>query len=190
MAQKKISELPLTKTINNADTFPLVQKGVTKQISYGDFKIPIAEDVKADSNLHSTKEDVAGTWIDGRRIYRRVIQNPTFNSDGATSGRTYGTHIRLNGNSNIEFMISARLIFTCPTQDRRDGKRGTGYASVPCGSAYKDFSSPFWIFKPLEFKHDEDIEDEEATSYDETFAADSCGVHTPKYLIIEYVKKG
>lgn len=74
MAQKKISELPLTKSINADDIFPIVQSGVTKQITYSDLKNPMIEEVKVGVNVY--KENVAeviGTWIDGRKIKRLVI---------------------------------------------------------------------------------------------------------------------
>lgn len=97
MAQKKISELPLTKTMNNDDIFPIVQSGVTKQISYSDLKKPMVEEVTADvsSYIDSKTKDIIndykdlteyktvnsegvsnqlkiGTWIDGHPIYRSV----------------------------------------------------------------------------------------------------------------------
>lgn len=86
MAQKKISELPLTKTLNADDIFPLVQSGVTKQISYSDLKEPMVEEVttavKNDvddvryDKYSNTRTDT-GIWNDGENswtIERRIVR--------------------------------------------------------------------------------------------------------------------
>lgn len=85
MAQKKISELALTKTINADDVFPIVQSGVTKQISYSDLKDPMVEEVTAavENDIDNVRYDKysnisspTGVWNDGENnwiIERRII---------------------------------------------------------------------------------------------------------------------
>lgn len=60
----KISELNLATTINNSDLIPIVQNNETKSIT--------KQDLVADK--YSTTEQVIGTWIDGKPIYRKVIE--------------------------------------------------------------------------------------------------------------------
>lgn len=86
MAQKKISELPLTKTLNADDVFPLVQSGVTKQISFSDMKIPMVEEVSTDVkkdiddvryDKYSDSITQTGVWNDGEnnwQIERRILK--------------------------------------------------------------------------------------------------------------------
>lgn len=78
MAQKKISELPLTKSINADDMFPIVQSGATKQISYSDLKNPMIDEIKMASinNYVENTPEVIGTWIDGRKV-KRYIATPS-----------------------------------------------------------------------------------------------------------------
>lgn len=94
MAQKKISELPLTKTMNNDDIFPIVQSGVTKQISYSDLKAPMVEEVfaavsdKVDNTLSAIKritdyspgQRKIGDWNDDKSINRYVFTSDDLNS--------------------------------------------------------------------------------------------------------------
>ena len=57
----KISELTTTSTINNEDLIPIVQNNETKSISFGNI------------NKYSATEKVVGEWIDGKPLYRKVI---------------------------------------------------------------------------------------------------------------------
>ena len=57
----KISELNLATTINSTDLIPIVQNDETKAIVYKDIL------------KYSTAEQVIGTWVDGKPVYRKVI---------------------------------------------------------------------------------------------------------------------
>lgn len=69
----KISELTQASTINDSDLIPIVQSDETKSITKED----LIADTKAliDRNsTYSTTEQIVGTWIDGKPIYR-VVKN-------------------------------------------------------------------------------------------------------------------
>lgn len=58
----KISELNQATIIGDEDLIPIVQNGETKSIAYKDF------------NKYSTTEQIIGTWIDNKPLYRKVIE--------------------------------------------------------------------------------------------------------------------
>lgn len=68
----KISELTEASTINDSDLIPIVQNNETKSIT--------KQDLVADKYL--TTEQVIGTWIDGKPLYRKVLTT-TFTSSSA-----------------------------------------------------------------------------------------------------------
>lgn len=61
MANIKITEMPQATSVGGDDITPIVQDGVNKQAS------------KKLLDTYSTSEQVVGTWIDGKPIYRMVI---------------------------------------------------------------------------------------------------------------------
>lgn len=85
----KISELNLATTINSADLIPIVQSGETKAIVYKDIL------------KYSTTEQVIGTWIDNKPIYRKVIECGALpnasNKDVAHNIQNLGVTIKCNG---------------------------------------------------------------------------------------------
>lgn len=85
----KISELNQATIIGDEDLIPIVQSGETKSIAYKDF------------NKYSTTEKVVGTWIDGKPIYRKVIECGSLpnasNKDVAHNIQSLGVTIKCNG---------------------------------------------------------------------------------------------
>lgn len=72
----------------------------------------------SNANEYSTGETVIGTWINGKPLYRKVIEttNPVVSTDGSTQSRT------VTVDQNIEFiyiesaiMISSTNTYTTPT---------------------------------------------------------------------------
>ena len=96
----KISELTQASTINDSDLIPIVQNDETKNIT----KQNLVADIKAliDSNsTYSTTEQIVGTWIDNKPIYRKVIEcgalpNNT-NKDVSHNIQNLGVTIKCNG---------------------------------------------------------------------------------------------
>ena len=84
----KISELTTTTTINNSDLIPIVQNNETKSIT--------KQDLVADK--YSTTEQVIGTWIDGKPIYRKVIN---FGSLPNAESKSVAHNI-----ANIDFIVN------------------------------------------------------------------------------------
>ncbi len=67
----KISDLTSATSLTGAEEVPIVQTGTTKKTTVGDIK----------SENYSTTEQVVGTWIDGKPVYQKVIENTvTLNS--------------------------------------------------------------------------------------------------------------
>lgn len=67
----KISELTQATTINDSDLIPIVQNNETKSITKED----LMADTKAliDRNsAYSTTEQIVGTWVNNKPIYRKV----------------------------------------------------------------------------------------------------------------------
>ena len=62
MMNIKISEMPQATSVGGDDIIPIVQGGVSKQTT------------KKTLNTYSTTEQVVGTWIDGKPLYRCVIK--------------------------------------------------------------------------------------------------------------------
>ena len=87
----KISELTQASTINDSDLIPIVQNNETKSIT--------KQDLVADK--YSTTEQVIGTWIDNKPIYRKVIECGSLpnasNKDVAHNIQNLGTTIKCNG---------------------------------------------------------------------------------------------
>ena len=78
----KVSELPAASHINNGDLLMIVQGQANKKISAAifnsgnDTRITAVEadiDNLQSANEYSTTENVVGKWIDGRPLYRKVI---------------------------------------------------------------------------------------------------------------------
>jgi len=86
---KKITALNETTTINSTDLIPIVQNGETKTIVYKDIL------------KYSTTEQVIGTWIDNKPIYRKVIDcgslPNTSNKDVSHNIQNLGITIKCNG---------------------------------------------------------------------------------------------
>lgn len=61
----KISEMPQATSVSGSDLIPIVQSGVSKKAT------------KNLLNSYSTSEQVVGTWIDGKPLYRKVITGTT-----------------------------------------------------------------------------------------------------------------
>lgn len=87
----KISELTQTTTINDSDLIPIVQNNETKSIT--------KQDLVADK--YSTTEQVIGTWIDNKPIYRKVIECGSLpnasNKDVTHNIQNLGVTIKCNG---------------------------------------------------------------------------------------------
>lgn len=87
----KISELTQASTINDSDLIPIVQNNETKSIT--------KQDLVADK--YSTTEQVIGTWIDNKPIYRKVIECGSLpnasNKDVAHNIQNLGITIKCNG---------------------------------------------------------------------------------------------
>lgn len=62
----KISEMVETETLNEDDLLSVVSEGINKKIKYKHF---------ASSNKYMLGEQIIGTWIDGRPIYRNIFSN-------------------------------------------------------------------------------------------------------------------
>jgi hypothetical protein len=74
--------------------------------------------LKSNANEYSTTETIIGTWINGKPLYRKVIEtkNPVVSTDGGTQSKTIVV------DTNIEFiyiesaiMISSNNTYTTPT---------------------------------------------------------------------------
>lgn len=91
----KISEMVETETLNEDDLLSVVSEGINKKIKYKHF---------ASSNKYMLGEQIIGTWIDGKPIYRRCYQY-----DGETS---YDQNIVIDSSfksSAIEHLIDCRF---------------------------------------------------------------------------------
>lgn len=62
----KISDLTSAASLTGAEEVPIVQTGTTKKTTVGD--------IQKNAN-YSTTEQVVGTWIDGKTVYQKVIEN-------------------------------------------------------------------------------------------------------------------
>lgn len=67
----KISELTTTTTINDSDLIPIVQNDETKSITKEDLVADTKSLIDRNST-YSTTEQIVGTWIDGKPLYRKV----------------------------------------------------------------------------------------------------------------------
>lgn len=87
----KISELTQASTINDSDLIPIVQNNETKSIT--------KQDLVADK--YSITEQVIGTWIDNKPIYRKVIECGSLpnasNKDITHNIQNLGVTIKCNG---------------------------------------------------------------------------------------------
>lgn len=87
----KISELTTTTTINDSDLIPIVQNDETKSITK---QVLVAD-------KYSTTEQVIGTWIDNKPIYRKVIECGSLpnasNKDVTHNIQNLGVTIKCNG---------------------------------------------------------------------------------------------
>ena len=77
----KISELPSATSLTNADEVPIVQTGTTKKATVG---------LLQQNANYSTTEQVIGTWIDGKPLYRKIYTGtfPTVTTDGTQQTKT------------------------------------------------------------------------------------------------------
>jgi len=63
MSNIKISEMPSATSLDGTELVPIVQNGVSKKVT---------KQILTNNN-YSTSEQVVGTWIDGKPIYRKTI---------------------------------------------------------------------------------------------------------------------
>ena len=123
MANIKISELEELTTIADNDVLPIVDvsENETKKIKKENLKIPSINNSKNDSttatyscdyinklNTYSTEEQVIGIWIDGKPIYRRVINStcPSNSSTWTTISSNLNADEILSYTGYIEFSTS------------------------------------------------------------------------------------
>ena len=90
----KISELPSATSLTGTEEVPIVQTGTTKKIT---------TELLQQAENYSTTEQVIGTWIDGKPLYRITY---TFDLDGTSqsgekvidiSSLNFDTITNLNG---------------------------------------------------------------------------------------------
>ena len=110
----KISELPSATSLTGTEEIPIVQTGTTKKTTANMIK----------SVAYSTTEQVVGTWLDGKPLYRKVItgQTPTVSSDGTeaiatviiSTGETSNTDHYAVVNGWIRYANSPYTMWTMP----------------------------------------------------------------------------
>lgn len=91
----KISELPQATSVGSSDIVPIVQGGTTKQATAGMMKL----------DVYSTTEQRVGTWIDGKPLYRLVIED---NTDNTSYSIDISSH-------NVEFVTDIRGVAKDPS---------------------------------------------------------------------------
>lgn len=83
----KISDLPSVTSLTGTEEIPIVQTGTTKKVT---------KQLLTNDN-YSTTEQVVGTWINGKPLYRKVFTAymPTTSADGtyANNLTEYATNI-------------------------------------------------------------------------------------------------
>ena len=110
----KISDLPSATSLTGTEEIPIVQTGTTKKVT---------KQLLTDDNYSST-EQVIGTWIDGKPLYRKVItgQTPTVSSDGTeantaiiiSNGETSNTDHYAIVNGWVRYANSPYSMWTMP----------------------------------------------------------------------------
>ena len=77
----KISDLTSATSLTGAEEVPLVQTGTTKKTTVGD--------IQKNAN-YSTTEQVIGTWIDGKPLYRKMLEDtiPATSTDNTASTKS------------------------------------------------------------------------------------------------------
>lgn len=120
----KISELQEKATANDTDVLPIVDDG-TKKITKSNFLKEITESL-INLGTYSTEEtDTGKTWIDGKKIYRKVVP-VNFPTSSSTTAETAHNII------NIE-MITDYSLMWFDTDDHRWYK------------SFKDTTGEYWI---------------------------------------------
>lgn len=104
----KISELTSATSLTGSEELPIVQAGNTKKSTISQVK----------AQNYSTTEQVIGTWIDGKPLYRKVIQLTTLPNN---TTKTFAHSI-----SNLEFVAKAYCVMYWP-RSKRTGKPTTLY---------------------------------------------------------------
>ena len=96
MANIKVSELPTATNFNDDDYTMIVQNNTTKKITkenmYGNYK-------------YSTTENIIGQWIDGKPIYRKVINVGNLLPEGE-----YNTKEVAHNITNLDKVINMKCI--------------------------------------------------------------------------------
>lgn len=101
----KVSELPLATQVNDADLLMIIQGQANKKIAAETFnsaldtRLDTAETNITNLKTYSTTETIIGTWIDGRPLYRKVIEFgtlPNATDKTVTTGLAAATTIIVN----------------------------------------------------------------------------------------------
>lgn len=79
----KISELASAESLTGDELIPIVQTGSTKKTTINDMNYF--------NGIYSTTEQRIGTWINGKPLYRLVMEvdNPTVTTDGTIARKRY-----------------------------------------------------------------------------------------------------
>lgn len=83
MANIKISDMTRATSVGGSDLLPIVQGGESKSIEYKNM------------NKYSTSEQVVGTWIDGKPLYRITIDCGNLPNKGTTKDVYFSPEIDL-----------------------------------------------------------------------------------------------
>lgn len=85
MAQRKISELEQTMSIEEESLFPIVQNGATRSITYKNLKRPLINEVTADVSIYADeKHNEATTYTDEKHNEAKNYTDDEINSAVAT----------------------------------------------------------------------------------------------------------